>query len=131
MPIFKVPGGFRWGTHGHVYKSITGAARQAAAAYAHGYRHLGDAPDGPVCALPSSGSACDLIRGVPGAFPRVVVHTMGRACLIAAGLYFLGGIRGREARRLPRLSLGAAVAIEIFALAWSAHQLSAPVEPSV
>lgn len=38
MPIKKVKGGFKWGTQGHVYPSKAGAARQAAAAYAHGYR---------------------------------------------------------------------------------------------
>jgi hypothetical protein len=30
--------GYKWGAHGHVYASRAGAARQAAAAYAHGYR---------------------------------------------------------------------------------------------
>jgi hypothetical protein len=38
MPIKKVPGGYKWGNHGKVYKSRAGAARQARAAYAHGYR---------------------------------------------------------------------------------------------
>ena len=37
MPIRKVPGGYKWGNHGHVYPTRAGAARQAAAAYAHGY----------------------------------------------------------------------------------------------
>lgn len=37
MPIHKVPGGYKWGSHGHVYPSHAGAERQAAAAYAHGY----------------------------------------------------------------------------------------------
>lgn len=38
MPIHKVGGGYKWGSHGKVYKSRAGAAKQAAAAYAHGYR---------------------------------------------------------------------------------------------
>lgn len=37
MPIRKVKGGFKWGKHGHVYKTRKGAERQAAAAYANGY----------------------------------------------------------------------------------------------
>jgi SPP1 gp7 family putative phage head morphogenesis protein len=38
MPVHKVKGGYRWGTHGHVYKSKKGAQRQAAAIYASGWR---------------------------------------------------------------------------------------------
>lgn len=38
MPIRKVKGGFKWGNKGHTYPSRAGAARQAAAAYAHGYK---------------------------------------------------------------------------------------------
>ena len=38
MPIRKVKGGYRWGGHGKVYRSRKGAERQAAAAYASGYR---------------------------------------------------------------------------------------------
>ena len=41
MPIRKVEGGFKWGGHGAVFPSKAGAERQAAAAYAHGYK--GDA----------------------------------------------------------------------------------------
>jgi hypothetical protein len=37
----RVPGGYRWGQHGHVYPTRAGAERQAAAAYAHGYRGEG------------------------------------------------------------------------------------------
>ena len=37
MPVRKVKGGFKWGSHGHVYKTRAGAERQARAAYAHGY----------------------------------------------------------------------------------------------
>lgn len=38
MPIHKVQGGYRWGTHGKVYKTRAGAARQARAAHASGYK---------------------------------------------------------------------------------------------
>lgn len=37
MPIHQVPGGWQWGNQGKVYPTRAGAARQAAAAYAHGY----------------------------------------------------------------------------------------------
>ena len=38
MPIKKVAGGFKWGNKGHTYPTREGAARQARAAYANGYR---------------------------------------------------------------------------------------------
>lgn len=38
MPVHKVKGGYKWGQHGHVYKTRSGAERQARAAYANGYR---------------------------------------------------------------------------------------------
>lgn len=38
MPIHKVKGGYKWGKHGHTYKSRRGAEVQARAAYANGYR---------------------------------------------------------------------------------------------
>lgn len=39
MPIHKTKsGGWQWGTHGKVYKTRAGAARQAAAAHANGYK---------------------------------------------------------------------------------------------
>ena len=43
MPIRKVAGGYKWGSHGHVYSNRAGAERQAAAAHAHGFH--GDARD--------------------------------------------------------------------------------------
>lgn len=43
MPVRKVKGGYKWGEHGHVYKTRAGAERQARAAYANGYR--GDSAD--------------------------------------------------------------------------------------
>ena len=38
MPIRKVSGGYKWGSSGKVYKTRAGAERQAAAAYASGYK---------------------------------------------------------------------------------------------
>lgn len=38
MPVHKVAGGFKWGSHGKVYKTRAGAEKQAKAAYAHGYK---------------------------------------------------------------------------------------------
>ena len=40
MPIHKVDGGYRWGSHGHIYHgpdARSQALKQARAAYAHGY----------------------------------------------------------------------------------------------
>lgn len=41
MPIHKVAGGYKWGGHGKVYKSKKGAQRQAAAAFANGWKGEG------------------------------------------------------------------------------------------
>lgn len=39
MPIYRTrSGGYKWGSHGKVYKTKAGAKRQMAAAYAHGYK---------------------------------------------------------------------------------------------
>lgn len=38
MPIKKVKGGYKWGSSGKVYSSRAKAAKQAAAAYASGYK---------------------------------------------------------------------------------------------
>ena len=38
MPIKKVKGGYKWGSRGKVYKRREDAEKQAAAAYASGYR---------------------------------------------------------------------------------------------
>jgi len=38
MPIHKVPGGYKWGESGKVYKTKEEALRQAQAAYAAGYK---------------------------------------------------------------------------------------------
>jgi hypothetical protein len=41
MPIYKVQGGYRWGRSGKVYKTRKEAEKQAAAAYASGYKPKG------------------------------------------------------------------------------------------
>jgi hypothetical protein len=46
MPIRKVAGGYKWGSSGKVYKTRAGAERQAAAAYASGYKGKGMAEGG-------------------------------------------------------------------------------------
>jgi hypothetical protein len=38
MPIKKVKGGYKWGARGKVYRTKAGAAKQARAAYANGYK---------------------------------------------------------------------------------------------
>lgn len=38
MPIYKVKGGYRWGKSGKVYPTRKQAEKQAAAAYASGYK---------------------------------------------------------------------------------------------
>ena len=38
MPVRKVPGGYRWGSSGKVYKTRAAAAKQGRAAYANGYK---------------------------------------------------------------------------------------------
>jgi hypothetical protein len=38
MPVRKVKGGYRWGSHGKVYPTREQAERQGKAAYAGGYR---------------------------------------------------------------------------------------------
>lgn len=38
MPIRKTKGGFQWGKKGKIYPTRKRAEKQAAAAYAHGYR---------------------------------------------------------------------------------------------
>jgi len=41
MPVQKVSGGYRWGSHGKIYRgkgAKAKAERQGRAAYAHGYR---------------------------------------------------------------------------------------------
>lgn len=64
-------------------------------------------------ALPSSSSALKLADGNMNAIPEAALHMVGRALLIGGGLYAVG-----QRKDLAKLSLGAAVAIEIFAIAY-------------
>jgi hypothetical protein len=75
------------------------------------------------CTLPSASSACDVVHGVPGAIPRAALHTAGRAVLIASGIALAGE---RDVGKLARYSLGAALAIEVFALTWAWTHRDAP-----
>ncbi len=70
--------------------------------------------------LPSSDSARDVIEGVPGAALKATSHLLGRATLIALGMYVVGGERNAET--IAKGSLGGAVMIEAFALGWFAFQ---------
>ena len=77
------------------------------------------------CTLPSASSACDVVHGVPGALPRAALHTAGRAVLIASGIALAGE---RDVGKLARYSVGAALAIEAFALTWAwTHRDPAPL----
>ena len=84
------------------------------------------------CTLPSASSACDVVHGVPGAIPRAALHTAGRAVLIAAGIAVAGE---RDIERLAKYSVGAALAIEAFALTWAwshrSPEVLSPVAPSM
>lgn len=74
------------------------------------------------CTLPSATSACRLMSGDTSAVPSVILHTLGRALLIAAGITMAGE---RDMQRVGRHAIGAALAIEVFALTWAAmHQRS-------
>lgn len=42
MPVHKVPGGYKWGKTGKVYKTKAAAERQGKAIYASGYSKGGD-----------------------------------------------------------------------------------------
>lgn len=76
------------------------------------------------CILPSASSACDVVHGVPGAIPRAALHTAGRAVLIASGIALAGE---RDVGKLAKYSLGAALAIEAFALTWAyTHRAVSP-----
>jgi hypothetical protein len=78
----------------------------------------------PGCVLPSATSACELAHGVPGALPRVVLHTLGRALLIGTGLFLAG-----ERKRVVRYSFAVALAIEAFAISWAMYQKNKERQP--
>ena len=41
MPVKKVSGGYKWGSHGKVYPTKAQAEKQTKAAYASGYKKKG------------------------------------------------------------------------------------------
>lgn len=65
--------------------------------------------------LPSASSAEALVRGEPGALPRVLVHSAGRALLVGLGLALVG-FRGKD---LVKGAVGGSLAIEGFVLAYA------------
>jgi hypothetical protein len=67
--------------------------------------------------LPSADAAKDLIKGVPGALPRVAGYTALRAGLIGAGLLLAGQRKG-----VTRGAVVASLAIEIFVLTWAYYE---------
>jgi hypothetical protein len=67
--------------------------------------------------LPSAGSAMAFVRGEPGAFPVVLLHTVVRAGIIGAGLYVAG-----TRRNVLRTAVVSSLAIETFVLCWAVHQ---------
>jgi hypothetical protein len=69
--------------------------------------------------LPSSDAVADLFDGKPGALIGVATSTALRMGLIGAGMY-VAGIRDR--RTLMRGAIAGGLAIELFVLAWVAHQ---------
>lgn len=71
-------------------------------------------PPGDACPvpLPSMSSAQGLVDGIPGALPKALAHTVGRAGIIGAGL-FAAGFRGKD---LFKGAFAGAIAIETFVL---------------
>lgn len=85
---------------------------------------------GAFCAsLPSSTSAYDLVVGRPMGLPNVILSTLGRATLIAAGVYVFqrlmaSGDRRQAPEDIAKNAVAGAVGIEVFVLAyiaWRAH----------
>lgn len=77
MPVHKVKGGYKWGSHGHVYKSKAKAAAQGRAAYANGYR--GDAlPKGAHPLAASRAAEAEYVQALRG-IARGVAEGTARA----------------------------------------------------
>jgi hypothetical protein len=71
---------------------------------------------GELAGLPSGDSAEALVRGEPGALPKVVGHTLLRAGLIGGALS-VAGMTWKTG--LARYSLAGALGIETFVLVWA------------
>lgn len=72
--------------------------------------------------LPSVKAAAMFIRGEPGGILAVISSTLGRAAIIAPGLWVAGD---RNPKRIARNALFGALAIEIFVLGAVARQIRA------
>ena len=59
---------------------------------------------------PSSTAACRLLQGEPGSLGDAMGAMLGRAVIVAPGLYLLGGLRGKT---LALASIGAAIAASL------------------
>lgn len=70
--------------------------------------------------LPSVLAAQSFVRGEPGGIYAVIGSTLGRAALIAPGLWLAGD---RNPKRIARNALFGALAIEIFVLGVVARQI--------
>ena len=68
--------------------------------------------------LPSAHSAKAVVMQREGAWTLAAAHTLLRGALIAAGGY-AAGVRGRA---LLAVSVGGAIAIEAFVLAWTYNE---------
>lgn len=78
--------------------------------------------------LPSVTAAASFIRGEPGGIYAVVGSTLGRAAIIAPGLWLAGD---RNPKRIARNAFFAALAIEIFVLGVVARQIRAEARVSM
>ena len=75
--------------------------------------------------LPSVTAAQSFIRGDKGGIMAVIGSTLGRAAIIAPGLWLAGD---RNPRRIARNALFGALAIEIFVLGAVARQMKAQAD---
>lgn len=82
--------------------------------------------------LPSSESAKAFALGQKGATLTIALHTIGRAALIAPGLYVAGRAFGSVDTKEALLikALGAAMALELFAIVWFTSQVRAIEVPA-
>lgn len=80
--------------------------------------------------LPSSESAKSFALGEPGATTMIALHTLGRAALILPGLWIAGKLTNSDDSKeaLVVKALGAACALEIFAITWFTAQVQGGVK---
>lgn len=89
--------------------------------YAHFRRRVSPGTVGLV--LPSANSADEFVQGKPGAGARVLSHFLGRAFLVAPGLYIAGA---RNPETLIKYSLAASATIEAFVLGFAYYNKDKP-----